>query len=453
MSKVWGRLLARVLPVAGLVGCAIVIWSRVATDGTGLPAVDPLARFLLAVAAIVLVCHALGALVRLLWQPPVVGEIAGGLLLGPSVLGVLWPAGRAWLFPAESVEGLRAAAELGLVVFMFLLGWEMRAGHLSGCGMAVTCIVAGAMGLPFALGTGVAFIGGDWIGGPRHSAPAVVVVFGLAVSITALPVLARILVDAGMDRTPVGALALACAAAGDGMTWAALALVLGLVGTRAGDTVTAITLALAFVLVAAVFGRSLMALVVDRLEARPATARLLLPVLIAGALAFAAVTQFVGLHPVIGAFLFGLIVPRGSPTGERVRDDLRGFAVIVLLPLFFARVGMQTSVGTLGSSGAAWLFFGAVLLVAVGGKVVGTVAGARLARIPGPDGLRLGILMNCRGVTELVVASIAYESGVINSFGFTILVLMALVTTMMTGPALRLLSDASDIRRPVEVRQ
>jgi Kef-type K+ transport system membrane component KefB len=422
-------------------GSLTVVAIRSAPGGVPLQLIDPVARFLLAVAVILLVCHLLGAALAALRQPRVVGEILGGLLLGPSVLGVVWASGRDWLFPAEVVTVVRLAAELGLVVFMFLLGCELPLRQVRQRRAAVTWVVAGATGLPLLAGAGVAWAGHELIAGPAHPAPLHVIFFGLAMSITAVPVLARILADLRLAGTPVGTLALTCAAAGDGVSWAALAILFGLSGAG-GDPV--VTIALAVALVAATVGivRPVLAALIRRWEASAAS---LLPVLVAGLLGFAGVAQLVGLHPVLGGFLFGLVMPRESVVAAQVEGHLRGFAVTILLPLFFAAIGLHTSIGTVGGSAPAWWLLVAVLLVAVGGKLVGGAGAARLAGLPGRDALLVGALLNCRGVTELVVAAAGFQLLLVSPLGLTLLVLMALVTTALTGPLVRLVGPASGI--------
>lgn len=405
---------------------------------------DPVARFLLAVALIVAVCHLFAALVGLVHQPPVVGEIVGGLLLGGSVLGKFWPQARDWLFTPAVLTSLQMAAQLGLVMFMFLLGCELRLSGERSRRSALGWVVLGAVGLPFLGGMGIGSLGAKTLAGSAGPSWLYLVFFGLAVSITALPVLARILTDLRLDRTQLGGLALACAATGDGLTWCALTLALSLGGIGQHGSATT-TLGLVFALVVGMFVvvRPALAALVGRISTRGDGDQLLLPVLAAGAMAFAAITQFIGLHPVIGAFLFGAVVPRGVPAVERINHQLQGFAVTILLPLFFAGIGMSVSIDLLGSSPTHWLMFGAVLLTGTVTKFAGTFGGARIAGLPQRDALRLGALMNCRGVTELVVAAIGWQYHLISLLALTILVLVALLTTAMAGPMLRLFPSAT----------
>ncbi|WP_086824637.1 cation:proton antiporter [Allokutzneria sp. NRRL B-24872] len=423
-------------------GLVLAVWGPELFSGETGPhgGFDPIARFLLAVAVIVLVCHLIAALLGKFGQPPVVGEILGGLLLGPSVFGALWPSGRTWLFPAEVLSTLQVTAQLGLVTFMFLLGCELRLDEVRRHQKTVWITVAGSMGLPFVAGVGVAIAAEGMLSGRFGSSGAYVLFFGLAMAITALPVLARILVDLRLDDTVIGRLALTCAAVGDGLAWAALTVLLALTGLSGSGSVEAVVgMAVAFILVTVLCVRPALAAVVRRCERTPAGEQLLLPVLAAGAIGFASLSQVIGLHPVIGAFLFGVVVPRDSAAVERISKQLQGFAVTILLPLFFAGVGLSTSLGLLSGAGP-WLLFLGLLLVASVAKFVGAGGGAKLAGMPTKDALTIGTLMNCRGVTELVVATIGLQYQLVNELGFTILVLIALITTAATGPLMQLLN-------------
>ncbi|XVQ85660.1 cation:proton antiporter [Microbispora siamensis] len=421
---------------AGAALAAAVVLGLIMIDGGGAGRADSVARFLLAVAAIVIVSHLFGWLLARLRQPPVIGEVLGGLLLGPSALAAWWPDATAWLFPHEVVTALGMVAQLGLVVFMFLLGCELRLGGAEGGRVAVPLILLGSVALPFLGGTALALVGEGTLAGPSSDRVAYIAFFGLALSITALPVLARVLVDLKMGETRIGALALACAASGDGLMWAVLTLILGLSGP--GRLTTTLVACAMLGLVLWLVVRPALRALANRARAGGDASQFLLPVLLGGALACATVTHLIGLHPAIGAFLFGVVAPRGAPDVERLNQRLQGFVIAVLVPLFFAGIGLTTSVGLLGTSIAHWGLFAAVLLVATVSKIAGTAAGAGLARLNRRDCLRLGILMNCRGVTELVIAAIGYQYGLINALALTILVLVALITTASTGPLIHL---------------
>jgi len=398
------------------------------------PAADPVAHFLVALAVIVVVCHLLAAAARGLGQPPVVGEIVGGLVLGPSVLAPLWPAGSAWLLAPSVVGIVNVVGQLGLVTFLFLIGCESRLDNPRADARVVAAVSAGSLALPFAAGVGLAAIGRPLIAGSDQHPAAFLLAFGLAVSITAMPVLARILVDAAMDTSRVGRIALACAAIGDGTAWLALTLILALSGLAgSGGPLTTVGVVVALVAVTFAVVRPLLTRLVRRLGARA------LPMVVGGAVAYAACTQLIGLHAAVGAFLFGLLLPRGDALVERVRSQLHGFAETVLLPLFFASVGLSTVVTSVTGSVDGWLLLVAVVLVATVAKFCGAGGAACLAGLPTRQSQQIGALMNCRGVTELIVATICLQYHVVNTLGFTILVLMALLTTVMTGPALGLI--------------
>jgi len=435
------------------VGVAVAVLGGAALGGWGpfvgysVDQIDPIGRFLFAVAMVLLVSHAFGELLHRFGQPRVLGEIVGGLVLGPSALGLVWPASTQLLFPAEVRGALQQAGQIGLVVFMFLLGSELSIGRIGGKRL-VAAVVAGGMGLPLVAGAGIALVAGGSLAGAEADGLGYPMFLGLALAITALPVLARILLDLGIDRTRVGAVAMSSAAIGDGIAWLTLSVILAGVGAS-GDAMTTAVLGVALVVVAMLCVRPLLARLVRSTLLGP-----VLPVvLVAGAFMFAAATQFIHLHPVIGAFLFGLAVPRDCAVVERANQQLQGFTLAILLPLFFAGAGLGTSVALIGSSAAHWLLFLAILVVAQVTKVAGAGGSALLAGAAPRDALRIGVLMNCRGVTEIVVAAIGLEYGLINELGFTILVLTAIITTASTGPLMRWLDTRpSAVAPPVSAK-
>ncbi|OXM51891.1 cation:proton antiporter [Amycolatopsis alba] len=406
-------------------------------------AIEPITRFLLAVGAILLVSHFCGEVLRRLGQPPVLGEIVGGLLLGPSVLGLIWPSGGAWLFAPEVLSSLDKVAQLGLVVFMFLLGCELRTDRIERKSL-VGAVVLGGMGLPFAAGIGVAFAASSVLAGAGAPTTGYVLFFALAMAVTALPVLARILVDLKMERTGLAALSITSAAIGDGVAWLTLTLILVGTGVHgSGSPATTAILAVVLVIFTSLVVRRALSALVTRIESE----KVMTVVLLVGALGFAVMTQILGLHALLGAFLFGTAVPRDCPLVERISEQLRGFTLVVLLPLFFALVGLSTSIGLLGTNVSHWLLFAGILAVAQLTKFIGAGGAARLAGLPGDQAIQLGTLMNCRGVTELVVATIGLKYGLVNQLGFTMLVMVAVVTTAITGPLMRFLTRRQSRRR------
>ncbi|NUV61150.1 cation:proton antiporter [Streptomyces sp. CAI-85] len=399
-------------------------------------ATDPLPDLLIAVPAVILLC-ALGArLVRRAGQPAVVGEIAVGLLLGPSFLGWLWPGAQEWLLPASCLPYLGLLGNLGLLIFMFLVGQELRIGSLRAQSSTAAAVSMTSIALPLGLGTLLALGMYDSFAPEGVERLPFVLFIAVAMSITAFPVMARILVDRGMYRTPVGVLALACAAFDDVTAWCLLAAVVAV--SSAGSPMEAVTTALsavgfAFFMVAVV--RPVLARLTARAE-RVSTDGMVLVLLFSGLCLSALATDLIGVHALFGAFLFGAVTPRGSRVVEVQTSRLRAFAVPVLLPLFFVTTGLRADVGLLAADPVQWLWAGAVLVVAVLAKWGGGTGAARLAGRSWRDAMSIGALMNCRGLTELIVLNVGLGLGVIGQDLFTILVLMALITTAATSPAL-----------------
>ncbi|GIJ24450.1 cation:proton antiporter domain-containing protein [Micromonospora lutea] len=425
-------LAARTRTLLGAVFGLVVLVSTVPLWGAaGSHDGDSLTRFLLAVAVVLVACQAFAALARRLRQPSVVGEMIGGLVLGSSILGAVWPSATGFLFPPTVMEGLDKVAQLGLVIFVFLLGCELRTDRIERKGVVGAVVVAG-MGLPWLAGMGIVALTGGLFVGSQDSPTGTMMFVGLAMAVTALPVLARILDDLKLRHTSVGALSMSAAAIGDGLLWLVLAFLLAGQGATGGG-IRVLMLGAALVLVTALCVRPLLVALVRRLG----SSQSLTVVLVVGAIGYSVLTQAIHLHPVVGAFLFGVAVPRDSLVVERICQQLEGFTLLILLPLFFAGVGMTTSVGLLGTAPVTWLVFVAVLVTALVTKIVGAGGAARLTGMPTGEALRFGMLMNCRGVTELVVLSIGYQAGFLNQLGYSVLVLVAVLTTAATGPLVR----------------
>ncbi|GAA0339983.1 hypothetical protein GCM10010319_15040 [Streptomyces blastmyceticus] len=396
-----------------------------------------LPRLLLALPVVLLACRAGAALCRRIGQPPVVGEIAVGVLLGPTLLGAVCPQAQSWLFPAQLAPCTDILGQLGLLSFMFLVGLELDLKALRGSGRTAVAVSQAGMVVPLLCGALLA------LGMYPSLAPDGVaylpfaLFLAVSMSITAFPVLARILADKGLTGTRLGTLALACAAVDDVTAWCLLALVVA-VG-QSGSPLDALWTALLTVGFAALMltvVRPLLARLAARAARRGAPRGPgVLIALFAGLCLAALVTDRIGVHAVFGAFLFGVVTPRGSIEVERAAERLHSVAVPLLLPLFFVHTGLRADFGVLGADASAWLWCGAVLAAAVLGKWGGSTAAARLSGQGPRDALSLGALMNCRGVTELVVINIGLDLGLIGPELFTMLVLMALATTAMTAPA------------------
>ncbi|MGW2560941.1 cation:proton antiporter [Streptomyces sp. NPDC001514] len=400
---------------------------------------DPLSDLLIALPLVILACKAGAQLVRRIGQPPVVGEIAVGILLGPSLLGWLWPQAQSWLFPGSVLPYISILGNLGLLAFMFVVGLELDLRSLRGHSKTAVAVSQASIALPLVLGVLLAWgMYGSFA--PQGVGRLQFAMFlAVSMSITAFPVLARILTDRGMYRTRVGALALACAAVDDVTAWCLLALVVAVAKSSSPlDAVTTAVLALAFTLFMYFAVRPALTRWAARAE-RAYTDSVVLVVLFSGLCLSALATEEIGVHALFGAFLFGVATPRGNRMIERQAARLQAFTVPVLLPLFFVTTGLKTDLSLLASDPRQWLWAAAVLAVAVIAKWGGGTGAARLAGQNWRDALSIGALMNCRGLTELVVLNIGLSLGVIGPDLFTILVLMALLTTAVTSPALNLI--------------
>lgn len=392
--------------------------------------------------------RACGWLLRYLGQPSVVGEMAAGLLLGPMVAGALWPELHAQLFSKASLAGLSSLSTLGLVLFMFLIGLELRAQH----GMKAQLKAAGFVGI---ISTAVPLVLGLAIAPVLHPALApkgvafwpFALFIAVALSITAFPVMARILKDRGMSRTAFGQLSLSAAALVDVFAWVLLALVVALAGAGNGYTgllrATVGTAALcAFVFLLLKPGY---AWLLRKYAPSGEASATVMAALILGLLVCAMLTEWLHLHAVFGAFLFGACLPRDDRLLHSLAERLEPLSIVVLMPLFFALAGLGTTAGAFSGAGLGAMAL--ILAVAVFGKIAGGAVGARIAGYGWRDSMATGSLMNARGLMELIVMKVGLDAGLIGSELFTMLLVMALVTTAMTGPLISLCAGRAAVTR------
>jgi Kef-type K+ transport system membrane component KefB len=393
-----------------------------------------LSQLLLALALVIALGQLVGHLFRRVGQPPVIGEVVAGILLGPSLLGWLWPDAYAFVLPASVVPLLGAVAQLGVILYMFLVGLELNPERLRGRLGATVAIAQANILIPFALGVVLAF----WL--ERFSSTAVPFVsfalfVGVAMAITAFPVLARILSDRGLTRTELGSVALSTAAISDVSAWCLLAFVVGVVQPDSSSAfgVAALTLAFFAVMFAAV--RPLM----SRMEGTQVPNARTVALVLAGLLTAAWTSEVIGVHAIFGAFIFGAVIPHDSKLATALHSSFEHLVTILLLPAFFAFTGMKTEIGQL-SSVDDWAVCAAIVGVATVGKFGGTFVAARLAGFDTRLSASLGVLMNTRGLMELIVLNVGLELGVISPRLFTMFVIMALVTTIATTPIMRTLA-------------
>ncbi|CAN5803535.1 hypothetical protein BH23ACT1_BH23ACT1_10280 [soil metagenome] len=391
-------------------------------------------RILLAVAVVILASRAVGWVFSRIRQPRVIGEIVAGIVLGPSLLGLVLPGVTAYLFPPEVVAILTVVAQFGLIFFMFLIGLELDLALVARSGRVAVLVSHVSIVFPFVLGLVASLIvypllgNGDFVG--------FALFLGAALAITAFPVLARILTDTGLHRTRLGALAITCAAIDDVTAWCLLAVVVAVVkSSGALDVVATIGLSLVFVAGMILVVRPLLA----RLARSDGTwSRLHPPVmaaLFAGLFLAAWTTEEIGIHAIFGAFLLGAVMPRSEGLVVKVTERIEDVTVLFLLPVFFVVVGLSTRIGLLDQAVLWWILL-LILGVAVVGKWAGSMLAARAYRQGWRDATALGALMNTRGLTEIVILTIGAGLGVVSPALFTIMVVMALVTTLMATPLL-----------------
>jgi Kef-type K+ transport system membrane component KefB len=409
---------------------------------------------LLQIAVIVLLSRLLGGLMRLVGQPQVVGEMIAGIMLGPSVLGLI---GRGvWLnalFPPAQMGNLEILTQLGVILFMFIVGLELEPAILKGQGKVAVAAAAGGIIVPFLFGMilGWALAGTPESQTGRPPNGLVLCLFmAAAMSITAFPVLARILMESNLNKTRFAAMALTCAAMVDCIGWCILALVLELArsngfGPQApvhgyGGHAALATLVLtgAYVLIMFKVVRPLLRPLQVQFASAGRLTHGALAVLFLSLIASSMATDAIGIHPVFGAFLLGAVMPKDARLVAHITGKFEDVTVVFLLPLFFAYTGLRTELGLLNSP-RLWLICGLIVLTAVTGKLGGVSLAARCCGMSWRKSLLLGSLMNTRGLMELIILNIGLSLGILSASLFAMMVVMAVATTLMSSPLIQLL--------------
>lgn len=410
---------------------------------------ETLAVFFLAVAVVMLVARLFGWIAVKIAQPRVMGEVVAGIVLGPTLFGMLAPDLQAALFPKDIIPAIGVVANLGLIFYMFLVGLEIDPSQLKGRIAQAAAISNASVALPMMLGIAVALPIYELVG-PDKKFVAFALFMGVSMSITAFPVLARILVERRMLKRPVGALSLACAAIDDVTAWFLIALATAVAVAGSGSEVLkTVALAIVFCLVMGFLVRPLLGRMSDAYDQAGRVPSGWVVAIFAGVLLSAYTTEEIGIALIFGAFIMGAVMPRHAELTEDVTHRIEDFVVTLLLPLFFAFTGLRTNVGLLDRP-ELWLLTGVLIAVAIVGKLVGAMLAARFTGFDWRASGVIGTLMNTRGLTELIVLNLALEAGVISEALFAALVLMALVTTFMAGPLLRLLDPKNEYGAPVE---
>ncbi|MBS7256467.1 cation:proton antiporter [Flavobacterium branchiicola] len=396
----------------------------------------PLAILLAQIVTIILVARLFGWFFRKIGQPSVIGEMIAGIVLGPSLVGMYFPEFSAALFPAASLGNLQFLSQIGLILFMFVIGMELDLKVLKNKAHDAVVISHASIVIPFALGLTLAYF-------IYHTFAPIGVEFssfglfmGIAMSITAFPVLARIVQERGMQKTKLGTIAITCAAADDITAWCILAVVIAIV--KAGSFTSSlyvIGLAILYVIIMLKIVRPFLKRVGDLNSTRESLNKPVVAIFFITLLISAYAAELIGIHALFGAFLAGAIMPENNKFRNIFIEKVEDVSIIVLLPLFFVFTGLRTQIGLLNDP-YLWKITGLIIAVAVAGKFFGSALAAKFVGQSWKDSLAIGALMNTRGLMELVVLNIGYDLGVLSTEIFTMMVIMALLTTFMTGPAL-----------------
>jgi len=397
--------------------------------------VDTLLHLLLALCAVILLARGLGKAFAFFHQPPVIGEIVAGIALGPSLLGRLAPAAANFIVPKTVAPFLGQLSQVGVILFMFLVGVELDPALVRRRGHATVAISHASIIVPFLAGSLLALAIYPAVSTRDVPFTAFSLFMGVSMSVTAFPVLARILTDRKMHKSRLGAIALTCAAVDDVTAWCLLALVVGVIQSRSHRALYTAALALGYIAVVAFAVRPLMQRLARFVGNRGQLTQGVLAIVFLALLLSGLATDAIGIHAVFGAFLVGAVIPHDSLLARELINRLEDLVVVLFLPAFFAFTGLRTQIGLV--AGTQWLWCAAIIAVASLGKFGGSFVAARLTGLAWRDAAAIGVLMNTRGLMELVVLNIGLELKVISPTLFAMLVVMALVTTFATTPLLQ----------------
>jgi Kef-type K+ transport system membrane component KefB len=399
----------------------------------------PVSLLLLQITIIVILARLFSIVLKRLGQPAVVGEILVGIALGPSLVGQLFPEFSQFIFPQKSLAGLQYASQLGLVLFMFVIGLELDTQSLFRQAREAAAVSLMSLVIPFGFGVVLAYFIFEGFAGQNTTLKAFALFMGVSMSVTAFPVLARIVQERNLTKKLVGVISLASAAIGDVVAWCLLAVIIA-VAKADGLASSLLTIGLSVVFVAVMF-LLVQPLLSKIAEISPSKEQINRPVVVGVFLVLlisAWVSEVIGIHALFGAFMAGLVMPQQHHFKRIFTEKVEDVSQVLLLPLFFVITGLRTQVGLL-NTGELWLICGAVVAVAIGGKFVGAVVAGRLSGYAWADTFKIGALMNSRGLMELVILNIGYDMGVLGDEIFAMLVVMAILTTLMTGPLLDLI--------------
>lgn len=403
-----------------------------------------LAHVLFALLIIIVFARLLGAVFDKIHQPAVIGEVIAGIALGPSLLGRLAPAAAKFILPGAVAPYLSIISSVGVILYMFLVGVELDTQLLRRRTHSSVAISHASIITPFLLGSVLAL----WLY-PRFSSRDVpftvfAMFMGVSMSVTAFPVLARILTDRGMHKTHMGAIALACAAVDDVTAWCLFALVVSIAAAKPGRVLLTVGLTAFFIFAVFKFVQPAMKWLVQKRARDRKTTQGTMVIVFAALLLAALATDAIGIHALFGAFLLGAVIPHDSALARDVTAKINDVVVVLLLPAFFAFTGMRTQIGLVNGT-EEWLACGLIILVASLGKFGGSSVAARITGLSWRQAASLGILMNTRGLMELIVLNVALDLGALKPTLFAMLVLMAIVTTVATTPVLHILKGEKEM--------
>ncbi len=410
----------------------------------------PLAVLILQIIVILVLSRLFAYFSQKIKQPSVVGEIIAGIVLGPSVLGAFFPGIFTFIFPQSSIETLHFLSQVGLILFMFIVGMELDVNVLKRSVGTAIMVSHASIIFPFALGVGLSYFLYPYFAPAHVSFLAFSLFIGTAMSITALPILARIIQERGLTRTKLGTLALTCGAIDDITAWGILAAVIAIVnsGSWINASVTFL-LSVVYILLMIFVVQPFLKKIGKVYIARETLSKQIVAVILIILLVSAFITELIGIHALIGAFFAGIIMPKTAEFKKNVIEKIEDLSLVLFMPLFFAFTGLRTEIGLLNQPNL-WIVFLIVITVAVVGKFAGTALAARFGGLSWEISLSLGTLMNTRGLIMLIVLNIGYDFGVISPEIFAIMVLMALITTFMTGPVLSLIQRMFS-RKPASI--
>lgn len=396
----------------------------------------PLALLLAQIVTIILVARLFGWICMKIKQPSVIGEMIAGIVLGPSLVGMYFPEFSAFLFPKESLGNLQFLSQIGLILFMYIVGMELDLSVLRKKAHDAVVISHASIIIPFALGIGLSYFIYKEFAPEGIQFTSFALFIAIAMSITAFPVLARIIQERNLQKTKLGTVVITCAAADDITAWCILAAVIAIV--KAGSfesSLYVILMAIAYVFFMIKIVRPFLKRIGDLQAGKSTINKPMVAIFFLTLILSAYATEVIGIHALFGAFMAGAIMPENAKFRTLFIDKVEDVALVLLLPLFFVFTGLRTQIGLLNDS-HLWITAGFIILTAVVGKFAGSALTAKFLGINWKESLTIGALMNTRGLMELIVLNIGYDLGVLSPQIFAMMVIMALFTTFMTGPAL-----------------